>query len=61
MCKQLISMGCDVNHHDSKNKTALDYARKLKFHDVVEFLSNETKKVKEIAKIQNQHEASENI
>ena len=48
-------MGCDINHHDSKNKTALDYAKKLKFHDISEYLSNEVKKIRDLAKIQSQN------
>ena len=31
MCKQLVALGCNINHQDAKNKTALDYAKKGKF------------------------------
>ena len=62
MCKELIDKGCDVNHHDSNNKTAVEYAKKARFMEVVELLSAEVKKTKEIAKVQNQsvQESSQN-
>jgi hypothetical protein len=31
MCKALIEKGADVNHIDSSNKTAIEYAKKSKF------------------------------
>lgn len=31
MCKALIEKGCDINHMDSSNKSAIEYAKKFKF------------------------------
>jgi ankyrin repeat protein len=32
MSKQLIERGCDVTHHDVHNKTAVEYARRARYH-----------------------------
>lgn len=53
MCKALIEKGCDVNHLDSNNKTAVEYAKKFKFQEVVDYLTTESKKLKEISKMNN--------
>lgn len=55
MCKALIEKGCDVNHLDSSNKTAVEYAKKSKFQDVVDYLTLEAKKIKEINRSQSQN------
>ena len=31
MCRALVEKGCDLNHIDSSNKTAVEYAKKMKF------------------------------
>jgi ankyrin repeat protein len=48
MCKALIERGCDVTHHDSHNKTAVEYARRARYHEVTEYLANEVKKAREL-------------
>lgn len=53
MCKALVEKGCDINHVDSYNKTAIEYARKSKFQEVVDYLSSESKKLKEMSKSQS--------
>lgn len=47
MATLLIEKGADITITDSSNKTAVDYAKKAKFTDVAEFLSNEYKKYKD--------------
>lgn len=32
MCKLLVENGCDPTHHDSHNKTAVEYARRARYH-----------------------------
>lgn len=52
MCKALIEKGCDPTHHDSHNKTAVEYARRARYHEVTEYLSAEVKRAKEKVKEQ---------
>jgi hypothetical protein len=40
MCKHLVEKGIDIAHIDSTNKTAADHAKKLKFIEVADYLSN---------------------
>lgn len=58
MCKLLVENGCDVSHHDAHNKTAVEYARRARYHEVTEFLAAQTKKAKDSNTKVNHHEAS---
>ena len=53
MCRLLVEKGVDTHHVDSSHKTALDYARKLKNSEIVELLSGEAKRQKEVSKFVN--------
>jgi hypothetical protein len=40
MCKILVEKGADVSHIDTTHKNSLEYAKKAKFQEVVDFLTN---------------------
>lgn len=50
MTKCLIEKGADVSHVDSNGKSAIDFAKKSKFHEVAEYLSGEYKRIKDVNK-----------
>lgn len=46
MCKALIERGCDPTVHDTHNKTAVEYARRARYHEVTDYLVAEVKKAR---------------
>ena len=40
MCRLLLEKGSNVEHVDNTNKTAVEYAKRAKFLDTADFLSN---------------------
>ena len=59
MCRALVDKGCDVNHVDSSGKTAVEYAKKMKYQEVADYLAAEAKKHKELARNQSQNHIQE--